>query len=363
MASNTKRTRKCLFFIAASSGANLIGYRLNSAPSNYMCTVSESVPGAGYVGAFQPGVPQVGAQYFFVPGITTEIRSRDTAVNQGSPVSVSDELWARLICAGGVVRAAGATDAVPHTYTLGDIHGSTDVPAGDELVLPFFGIQTDGTSGGTDWMTQEGDNGVTNWSLSMGAGQKPMLSADVYGTLGDGTTTTTNFTIDNLKAYGTEGNATAWYGSTTTLTASGLSAWTPVFKAYNFAVNNVIPVRFDANAALGVAPFQIVERAPGGTIDVECSFDADSGATDTFMNPDHWWRNRLYFDYSSTYVASAVDTAGGSITAKTFTLTQRAYVSAQPTMSESNGLLAWSIPFMIDETATGANAWRISLTT
>lgn len=348
MASGVRRTRRCSAYI------DTVAYRLNDVPSNYMCTMSDNVPGAGYTGAYQPGHSSVGAQWFQAMGLGVEMRARDQAVG----ALATDELWCRMLNAGGCVRATGGTNALPHTYTLGDIHGSTDTPAGETQLLAVFGLQIDGTAAGSDFLSQDAQNCVTNWSLSMIAGQKPMFTFDVYGNLQDATTTTTNLTLQSQIAYGTEGTAIAWYNSSLTLTASGLSAHTPVLRSYTIGANNVIPVRFDANGPLGVAPMQIIERAPAGTLVFEAAHGSSIATKD---NPDHWWRNGLYFDMTSTIELGAVDTAGGSITANTATITQRAYVSAEPTLVNNNGILTWNVPWMIDEAATGANAWRISL--
>lgn len=342
MASGIRRTRKGTFYIGSSA------YRCEINDFNILR--GESIPGVGYVGAFQPGQPRPAAQWVEA-NITVELRSRDAAVGALS----TDEAWGKLLVSAGFIRGTGGASALPHTYTLGDPHDASDTPSGDVTPLSTFGLQIDGTASGSDFLTIEADNGVSDVELVMVAGQMPALTFTVLGTLGDGTASATNLTLASAKSYATEGTAAPWYGSTTSVN----SVATLVIKEYRMKANNVIPVRMDANAPTGVAQFKIAERDPRGVLVYEMP---DGASITSGTNPDELWVDNTAIDLSFTYVAGNADTAGGSITAKTFTITQNVYVCERPTLvGEGGGFLTWSVPICQSPTATGTGAFRLSL--
>jgi hypothetical protein len=342
MANGVRRTRKCVLY----HGSN--AHRADIGDPNILR--GETLPGAGHVGKFQVSQGRPGAQWIELSA-GLELRSRDAAVGALS----TDELWSKVLVSAGFVRATGGSNALPHTWTLGDIHGASDVPTGDVTPLSTFGLQIDGTAAGSDFLTIEGDNGVSEVELIFEAGQIPRVEFTTLGTLGDGTSSATNLTLASTKTFATEGTGAAWYGSTITVNGeSGL-----VVKSYRCKVNNNIPVRMSAGAAMGVTDFKILERAPGGVLVYEYP---DGSNITAASNPDELWVDNTPFIISLTYVAGNVDTAGAAITAKTFTVTQKVYCAERPTLiSDAGGILTWSVPIFQDPEATGSDALRISL--
>jgi hypothetical protein len=346
MASGIRRTRKGTFWIDTSA------YRCEINDMNIMR--GESIPGTGYVGAFQPGQPRPGAQWIEA-NITIELRSRSAA----SGALSTDEAWGKLLVASGFARATGASNALPNTYTLGDIHASGDTPSGDTTALSTFGLQIDGTASGSDFLTISGNKGLCDVELVMVAGQIPALNFTIFGQITDGTAAATNLTLANAKAYATEGTAAPWYGSTTAVN----SVATLVIKEYRMKANNVIPVRMDANATVGVAEFRIAERDPRGVLVYEVP---DGSSITAGTNPDELWIDNTEIPLSFTYVAGGVTTAGAAISGsgggKTFTITQKVYVCERPTLvGEGGGFLTWSVPICQSPIATAADAFRLSL--